>query len=125
MAPTFLKSLRRRSQASFGTDQSTIDDRCEGGANSQGTGPSNGAQTPASIQHHSDPALDLQVKDPNASQTTLNGGEARRPPLAANTNRYSVSGMSGLDTPSIYGRNLPAIKYAPRVHNAHDGLFVG
>lgn len=124
MAPTFLKSLRRRSRASFRTDQSTTDDSSEGGANSQGTGPSSGAQTPASIQHHSDPALDLQVKDPNASQTTLNGGEARRPPLAATTNRYSVSGMSGLGTPSIHGRNLPVSKYAPRVHNAHDGLFV-
>lgn len=125
MAPTFFKSLRRRSRASFRTDQSTTDDSSEGGANSQGTGPSSGAATPASIQHQSDPALNLQIKDPNASQTTLNGPELRRPPVAPNSNRHSVSGMSGLGAPSIHGRpNLPVSQYAPRVHNAHDGIFV-
>jgi len=122
MAPTFLKSLRRRSRASFRTERSTTDDSSEGGANSQGTGgASSGAVTPASINHNSDPALDLQVKDtPNASQSTL----SQRPAIP-NTNRYSVPSMSGLGAPSIHGRpNLPVSQYAPRIDNAQDGIFV-
>ena len=126
MAPTFFKSLRRRSRASFRTDKSTTDDSSEGGAQSHGTGPSSGVATPASIGPHSDPALNLQVKESNGSQVHLpNGNGSQRPPLSSNTNRYSVGGMSGLGAPSIHGRpSLPVSQYAPRVQNAQDGIFV-
>lgn len=126
MAPTFFKSLRRRSRASFRTDQST-DDSSEGGANSQGTGPSSGVVTPASIAHQSDPALNLQVKDSNGSAQQQNGNGQARPPLAPvpGSNRHSVSGMSGLGAPASHGRqSLPVSQYAPRIQNAHEGIFV-
>lgn len=130
MAPAFLKNLRRRSRTSIATEQqSSADDSSEGGAQSQGTGPSSGSATPASIGQQSDPALNLQVKD--SAYSIANGSPPNsapvRPPITPipNTNRHSVSGMSGLGAPSIYGRqNLPVSQYAPRIHNAQDGIFV-
>ncbi|UKZ66928.1 uncharacterized protein TrAtP1_008093 [Trichoderma atroviride] len=111
MAPTFLKSLRRQSRASFRTETST--DTSSDGALSHDTPdttPSNGSLTPPSLDHTSDPA------------TSLN-----RPMLApgGNSSRYSVSGMSGLGAPSSIGRSsLPVSQYAPRVQNISDNNWV-
>ncbi|KAF4121537.1 putative peptidase family [Geosmithia morbida] len=129
MAPAFLRSLRRRSKASIRAEQqSSTDDSSEGGGtNSQGTGPSSGSATPASIAQQSDPALNLQIKDSASSGHGSPSTAPVRPPIAPvpNTNRHSVSGMSGLGAPSIYGRQtLPVSQYAPRIHNAQDGIFV-
>jgi hypothetical protein len=130
MAPSFLKSLRRRSRASFRTDRST--DESSEGVISNGTGPSSGFATPSSIAHQSDPALNLQVnKDTNpAHQNGQPNGQPNvqtRPPLAPtpNTNRYSSSGMSGLGAPSVHGRQgLPTSPYAPRIHNVSENAWV-
>ncbi|CAM1503686.1 Fc.00g012770.m01.CDS01 [Cosmosporella sp. VM-42] len=145
MAPSFLnfKDLRRRSRASFRTDRST--DASSDSAASQGTTPSSGSVTPPSIAHQSDPALDQQLKDHNVipqglqrqhsqqqlyspqrplsqSQHQLSPQISPRPPLSSSSNRYSVSGMSGLGAPSIHGRqNLPVSKYAPRISNLSHG----
>ena len=130
MAPTFFKNLRRRSRASIRTDQqSTTDDSSEGGANSQGTGRLSGLTTPASISQKSDPALNVQPKDKECAQQQQQqeGHVQQRPPPAPtpNTNRHSVSGMSGLGAPSVHGRqNFPQSQYAPMVHNAQSGTFV-
>ncbi|KAM0511785.1 hypothetical protein ACHAPE_009575 [Trichoderma viride] len=111
MAPTFLKSLRRQSRASFRTETST--DASSDGALSHDTPdttPSNGSLTPPSLDQQLDPA------------TSLN-----RPMLApgGNSSRYSVSGMSGLGAPSSNGRSsLPVSQYAPRVQNIADNNWV-
>lgn len=131
MAPTFLNNLRRRSRASFRTNRST--DTSSDGATSQATSPSSGSLTPPSIDHQSDPALHLQVKDQqqlqrrqsqmSQSQSQLN--VPTRPPLSSNSNRNSVSGMSGLGAPSINGRQtLPVSPYAPRVINITENAWV-
>lgn len=126
MAPAFLKSLRRRSRASFRTDRST-DDSSEG-AFSNGTGPSSGLVTPASTAHQSDPALDLQVSKEPAPSSQNAHSPVPRPPLApvANTKRHSSSsGMSGLGAPSVRGRsNLPLSPYAPMILNVSENAWV-
>lgn len=126
MPPSFInfKGLRRRSKASFRTDRST--DTSSDGAVSQGTTTSSGSVTPPSIAHQSDPALNLQVKDSNASSQQQEQ-PLSRPPLApvTNTNRYSVSGMSGLGAPSMQGRqSLPVSQYAPRISNVSENAWV-
>ncbi|TQV98278.1 zinc metalloproteinase [Cordyceps javanica] len=112
MAPSFLKQLRRRSKASFRTEAST--DTSSEGAVSHGTATSSGSVTPPSIAHHSDPALNLQVKDAGEQLTQTTS----RPPLpvnGSNASRYStlsVSGMSGLGSaapsgkPSVYQKTV-------------------
>nr|CEG03360.1 unnamed protein product [Fusarium acuminatum CS5907] len=134
MAPTFLKSLRRRSRASFRTSRST--DNSSDGAASQVTSPSSGSLTPPSIDHQSDPALHLQVKDQplqrRQSQIVQSQGQGQvqqnnqlRPPLTSGSNRNSVSGMSGLGAPSINGRQAPPVSpYAPRLINITDNAWV-
>lgn len=134
MAPTFLKSLRRRSRASFRTSRST--DNSSDGAASQVTSPSSGSLTPPSIDHQSDPALHLQVKDQplQRRQSQIIQGQSQgqsqqnnqlRPPLTSGSNRNSVSGMSGLGAPSINGRQAPSVSpYAPRLINITDNAWV-
>ncbi|KAM0322409.1 hypothetical protein ACHAQA_009476 [Verticillium albo-atrum] len=124
MATTgFLKSLRRRSKASIRTERST--DRSGEQYNtdsssdaSRNTAPTTGSVTPPST-HGSDPALDQQLKNINPA--------ARPPPqpLPA-SNRYSVSGMSGLGSPVVNGSksNLPVSHYAPRIINAPNNAHV-
>ncbi|CAH0050653.1 unnamed protein product [Clonostachys solani] len=132
MAPNFLKSLRRRSRASFRTDRST-DTSSEGATSNGGTGPPSGSATPPSIAYQSDPALHLQVKDASDSKSSLGLSQQQyaqpqaRPPLtpAAMANRHSVSGMSGLGSPSTHGRlNAPISQYAPRIHNVPENAWV-
>lgn len=157
MPPSFLsfKDLRRRSRASFRTHSST--DTSSDGVGSSTTTPSTtGSMTPPSIAQSSDPALDLQLKHQNGSQTRLqrqssqqqlhsqsptrsfsqhnlnsqsqphpNANPQARPPLSSNSNRNSVSGMSGLGAPSLSGRqNLPVSQYAPRLLNITDNAWV-
>lgn len=126
MAPTFLslKDLRRRSKASFRTENST--DTSSDGALSHDTHdtPSSGSLTPPSMAHQSDPALNLQVKDASGQ----NPAQAPTRPMlapAGNSSRYSVSGMTGLGSPSPNGRsNLPVSQYAPRVQNISENAWV-
>jgi hypothetical protein len=127
MAPTFLslKNLRRQSRASFRTETST--DTSSDGAlshDTHDTTPSSGSLTPPS--HQSDPALNLQVKDGNGPGLTP--AQAQNRPMMApggNSSRYSVSGMSGLGSPSPNGRtNLPVSQYAPRVQNISENAWV-
>ncbi|KAM0285497.1 hypothetical protein ACHAQH_001447 [Verticillium albo-atrum] len=118
----FLKSLRRRSKASIRTEPTT--DRSGDQYNtdsssdaSRNTAPTTGSVTPPST-HGSDPALDQQLKNLNPT--------ARPPlqPLPA-SNRYSVSGMSGLGSPVLNGKsNLPVSHYAPRIINAPNNAHV-
>lgn len=124
MAPAFLsfKELRRRSRASFRTEHST--DTSSEGAASHGTAPSSGSLTPPSIAHQSDPALNLQVKD-SQSPPVPPQHRQQRPPLSSgtNSNRNSVSGMSGLGSPS--GRHsLPVSQYAPKISNVPENAWV-
>lgn len=126
MAPTFLKELRRRSRASFRTDNST--DASSDGATSQGTSPSSGSVTPPSIAHQSDPALDLQIKKTNTSQQNqVQMSQSTRPMISpgSNTSRHSVSGMSGLGAPPSNSRgSVPLSQYAPRIHNVSENSWV-
>ncbi|KAK2612120.1 hypothetical protein QQS21_001850 [Conoideocrella luteorostrata] len=125
MAPTFLKELRRRSKASFRTDNST--DVSSDGTTSQGTSPSSGSVTPPSLGHRSDPALDLQIKPSNTLQKSQTQPSSQPRPMVASTNnsgRRSVSGMSGLGAPPGSGRSsVPLSQYAPRIHNISENSW--
>ena len=129
MAPAFLslKDLRRKSRASFRTENSN--DTSSDGTLSHETNdttPSSGSLTPPSMAQQSDPALNLQVKDSNSSGQ--NPAQAQNRPMLApggNASRYSVSGMSGLGSPAPNGRtNLPVSQYAPRVQNISENAWV-
>ncbi|KAI5466487.1 putative peptidase family-domain-containing protein [Mariannaea sp. PMI_226] len=138
MAPSFLKfkDLRRRSRANFRTERTTdpSTDSSSDGAGSQETTPSSGSLTPPSMHHHSDPALNLPVKDPLQPQNQIHQPSPNRPasqnlqvrlPLSASSSRISVSGMSGLGAPSVNGRqNLPVSPYAPRITNISENAWV-
>ena len=124
-----LKSLRRRSKASFRTDRST-DTSSEGEVSvSHGSTPTSGFYTPPSLSQKSDDALSLKIKDqPSGSLAPP------RPPLPApsqSMNRMSVAGsingtIAALGNPSAYGSrtHLPLSPYAPRVTNLTDGCWV-
>ncbi|KAK9772725.1 hypothetical protein AB5N19_14265 [Seiridium cardinale] len=128
MAPSFLnfKQLRRRSRASFRTDRSNTDNSSNDNDDvSHGTAPTTGSITPASLAAQSDPALNLQVKE----QTPPPPVPQNRPPLQAPANaskRYSVSGMTGLGSPTITGQNKSFVvsHYAPRVTNITENSWV-
>ncbi|KAI1848349.1 hypothetical protein JX266_005655 [Neoarthrinium moseri] len=125
MAPSFLnfKELRRRSRASFRTERSNTDNSSNDDQLSHGTAPTTGSITPPSLAAQSDPSLNLQVKDQqNAPAVPQN-----RPPLQATTNkRYSVSGMTGLGSPTVNGqnKNLAVSHYAPRITNVTENSWV-
>lgn len=145
MAPSFLslKSLRRRSRASFRTERSN--DTSSEGSHSQGIDrtPTSGSLTPPSLgPHQSDPALNLQLKQqtqPQQQQTQLQQQQTDVPPvlvapipiqprpLLANPNsdpskRRSVSSMSGVGSPRgsprlgspTMGNNRSSIYSAPK-----------
>ncbi|QUC18788.1 uncharacterized protein UV8b_03029 [Ustilaginoidea virens] len=125
MAPTFLKELRRRSRASWRTDNST--DASSDGTASQGTSPSSGSVTPPSVGHHSDPALPLQIKagkimQPHQAQTS----QSLRPTMSVgNSSRHSMFGMSGVGAHPAGGRNNVTLsQYAPRIHNISENSWV-
>ncbi|KAI0474980.1 putative peptidase family-domain-containing protein [Xylariaceae sp. FL0804] len=112
------KELRRRSRASFRTERSTDTSSND----DQNATPTTGSITPPSIAAQSDPALHLQTKGTPPPMPT-------RPPLQSltntSTNRYSVSGMAGLGSPSLNGKStLPPSKYAPRINNISDNSWV-
>lgn len=125
MAPKFLKQLRRRSKASFRTEAST--DTSSDGAVSHGTAPSSGSVTPPSIAHHSDPALNLQLKD-SGEQLTQTSSRPALPTNGSNASRYStqsVPGVSGTGSPRLGGKSsIPLSKYAPRIHNLNENSWV-
>ncbi|PHH58998.1 hypothetical protein CDD81_3956 [Ophiocordyceps australis] len=134
MSPSFLtlKELRRRSKASFRTNNST--DGSSDGVMSHGTSPSSGSVTPPSIAQQSDPALDSQVKNNKNSQASSQQHAPPPPPPpcsrpmiapGSNASRQSVSGMSGLGSPSQCGKSsLPLSKYAPRILNVSENSWV-
>ena len=131
MAPSLfsLKSLRRRSKASFRTERST-DTSSEGEASvSHGTTPTSGFYTPPSLSQKSDDALSLKVKD----QPSGFLAPPRPPPssLSQSMSRMSVAGsingtIAGLSNSSAHGSrtHLPPSPYAPRITNLTDGCWV-
>ncbi|KAK3313912.1 putative peptidase family-domain-containing protein [Apodospora peruviana] len=129
MAPSFLnfKELRRRSRASFRTERST--DTSGSSDASNGTTPTTGSLTPPSITQ-SDLDLNLQVKekDQAPSPPLALASAQTRPPLqsSSNSNRYSVSGMTGLGSPASSGKGpaLPVSQYSPRITNVVENSWV-
>ena len=124
MAPSFLpnfKELRRRSRASFKTDRST--DTSSDGSN--GATPTSGSLTPPSIAYQSDPALNDQLKD-SSSSPSIPIRPPLQPPTNVGSNRYSVSGMTGLGSPVSSGRGpqLPISQYSPHIDNIADNAWV-
>lgn len=128
MPPSFLnfKELRRRSRASFKTERSTD----ESSETSNHTTPTSGSLTPPSIGADSDPALNLQLKDqPQPQPPSVPSTAVARPqphPFPNASNRYSVSGMSGLGSPVPGGRgpSLPVSQFSPRIINVADNSWV-
>jgi hypothetical protein len=126
MAPKIFnfKELRRRSRASFRTEESSSE-------GSQGT-PTSGSLTPPSISPQSDPALDLLLKETLAPvrpslQTVANGAskDSTGSGSSGGSNRNSVSGMTGLGSPAVNGKSaLPVSHYAPRISNVTENAWV-
>lgn len=130
MAPSFLnfKELRRRSRASFRTDQSSNDNSSNDNDDvSHGTAPTTGSITPASLAGQSDPALNLQVKDqvPPPPPVPQNRPPSQAPP---GSKRYSMSGMTGLGSPTVtingQNKSFAVSHYAPRITNVTENSWV-
>lgn len=143
MAPSLLslKSIRRRSKASFKTEKSSNDatDASSDGSH-HGRTPTSGSMTPPSaapsVAGLSDVALNHQLSKEKLNESP-NGTPPvpplpqLRPPLRTATNgsnRYSVSGMTGLGSPAPGGRGpqpqLPVSPYAPQIDNIRHGAWV-
>ncbi|KAI0121657.1 putative peptidase family-domain-containing protein [Xylariales sp. AK1849] len=127
MAPAFLnfKDLRRRSRASFRTERSNTDNSSNENddQHSHGTAPTTGSITPPSITDQSDPALNLQLRDSQQPPPV----PQNRPQLQTAPNkRYSVSGMTGLGSPTVNGKDKPRAvsHYAPRISNIAENSWV-
>lgn len=129
MAPSIFnfKELRRRSRASFRTESSASE------AGSQGNTPTSGSLTPPSIAQTSDPALNLQLhKEQQLSrrpslqtvQSGVNGSNGSNGVNGGSSNRYSVSGMTGLGSPINGKSSLPVSQYAPRIANVAENAWV-
>lgn len=142
MAPSLLtfKSLRRRSKASFNTEKSSTDVNDTSSDGSNGQAPTSGSLTPPSmtpsVAGHSDTALNHQLSKERlrseSSTPPVPPIPQLRPPaprsIASGSNRYSVSGMTGLGSPPIGGRGpqpqLPVSPYAPQFENIRQGAWV-
>lgn len=150
MAPSLLangiKSIRRRSKASFKTEKTSADatsntDTSSDASHSHGRTPTSGSLTPPSaapsVAGQSDVALHQQLSKEklNESNAYVNGAvppvPQLRPPMRSATNgsnRLSVNGMTGLGNPAAGGRGpqpqLPISPYAPQVDNIRHGAWV-
>lgn len=122
MAPGFLKDIRRRSRSSFKTDKSGTPDHHENvpripqthsnSASSVGLG--NGSQTPPNA-----------FESTSNAQHESNGASITRPQIVTSGNhRHSVSGMSGLGSPT-QTMSIPTSQYAPRILSIQDNTWVG
>jgi hypothetical protein len=127
MAPSFLKDLRRRSRASFKTDESSAADFHNGPSN----GFHNAVLSPSSSTLNSTygattpPALSSSNSTSNLQ--AMNGASpipSRPPPPVPLSSRHSVSGMAGLGAPSPKS-SLPTSQYAPRILSISDNSWVG
>ena len=126
MAPSFLKDFRRKSKSSSGTDRS--EDTSSNGSNgsngitaTKSTSTLNSAidsTTPPFVQKSSSFAnLQQQISAPLPAPP--------RPPYTSGSTRNSVSGMTGLGSPSPSLKNsLPTSQYAPRIVSISDGSWV-
>lgn len=143
MAPSLLsiKSIRRRSKASFKTSKSSTDAATDASSDaSNGRTPTSGSLTPPSaapsVAGQSDIALNHQLSKEKLSES-LSGTPpvppipGLRPPLRPATNgsnRLSVNGMTGLGSPPMAGRGpqpqLPVSPYAPQIENIRHGAWV-
>ena len=127
MAPSFLKDIRRRSRASFRTDRSTDSSNGSGFNSTNGSVPTTkssstlnstyGGTTPPALTN-SNSASNLQTL------ANLPPPPPARPTIStSSSNRYSVSGMSGLGSPSQKS-SLPTSPYAPRILSISENTWV-
>jgi hypothetical protein len=123
MAPSFFKDIRRRSKASFRTDGSADSSNGTNGsaANTQSSSTLNstcGGNTP--------PTLTTSSSSPNLQNLANHPPSLppARPTIStSSSNRYSVSGMSGLGSPSQKS-SIPPSPYAPRILSISDNTWV-
>lgn len=128
-SPFSIKSLRRRSKASFKTEKSDNSSDV-----SQNRTPTSGSLTPPSaapsVNDQSEAMLHQQLqKEIDAGLPGVPPIPGMRPPLRAatnNSNRFSVNGMAGLGSPALGGRQpqLPVSPYAPQIDNIRDRAWV-
>ena len=125
MAPSFLKDFRRKSKASFRTDHSTDSSGASNGTNGttgfapttkSSTSTLNGATTPPALTNSTS---NLHIFSSNGVPPI----PERPTVLTSRSNRYSVSGMSGLGSPSQKS-SLPTSPYAPRITSIAENTWV-
>jgi len=136
--PAFLRDLRRRSKSSFnrqksdGTDSSTSNSNNDNG-NGNNSVPSMPTTKSSSTLNSSYGGATPPMSNSQSSSNlqTLNGIAPpppippTRPPISSSLgNRHSVSGMSGLGSPSLKS-SIPPSPYAPRILSIADNTWVG
>ncbi|TVY26453.1 putative zinc metalloproteinase [Lachnellula hyalina] len=135
--PAFLRDLRRRSKSSFnrqksdGTDSSTSNSN-NGNGNGNNSVPSMPTTKSSSTLNSSYGGATPPMSNSQSSSNlqTLNGIAPpppippTRPPISSSSgNRHSVSGMSGLGSPSLKS-SIPPSPYAPRILSIADNTWV-
>lgn len=134
MAPSFLKEIRRRSKSSFRTDRSTDSSNASNNESNASVPKNKSSSTLSSIYGGTTtpPASSFLSKSPSAGNLQQQQQQLGTPPPLPNvrptvstssSNRYSVSGMSGLGSPSPKS-TLPTSPYAPRILSITDNTWV-
>ncbi|CAG8972904.1 hypothetical protein HYALB_00001324 [Hymenoscyphus albidus] len=130
MAPSFLKEIRRRSKSSFRTNRSTDSSNASNNESGASVPTTKSSSTLSSVYGSTTPpASSLLSKSPSAGNLQQRLGTP--PPIpngrptvsTSSSNRYSVSGMSGLGSPSPKS-TLPTSPYAPRILSITDNTWV-
>ncbi|APA14177.1 hypothetical protein sscle_12g089470 [Sclerotinia sclerotiorum 1980 UF-70] len=126
MAPSFLKDLKRRSKpVAKTTDSSTGESSVSNASNGSGLRSNTFTSSKSQISLNSSYGATTPPTMPNSqSSSTLNGMGVTRPTVSTTgSNRYSVSGMSGLGSPSSKSA-LPVSPYSPRILSITDNTWV-
>ncbi|KAJ8063808.1 hypothetical protein OCU04_007667 [Sclerotinia nivalis] len=126
MAPSFLKDLKRRSKpGAKTTDSSTGESSGSNASNGSGLRSNTFTSSKSQISLNSSYGATTPPTMPNSqSSSNLNGMGVTRPTVSTTgSNRHSVSGMSGLGSPSSKSA-LPVSPYSPRILSITDNTWV-
>jgi len=126
MAPSFLKDFKRRSKSGAKTTDSSTGESTGSNA-SGGSAPRSNTFTSSKSQislNSSYGATTPPAMTNSQSSSNLNGMGATRPIVSTTgSNRHSVSGMSGVGSPSSKSA-LPVSPYSPRILSITDNTWV-
>ncbi|ESZ90655.1 hypothetical protein SBOR_8955 [Sclerotinia borealis F-4128] len=130
MAPSFLKDFKRRSKSGAkatdsSTGESNVSNGGSNGSNGSGVRSNTFTSSKSQISLNSSYGTTTPPAMPNSqSSSNLNGTAVTRPTVSTTgSNRHSVSGMSGIGSPSSKSA-LPVSPYSPRILSISDNTWV-